>query len=277
VSLKADAGCWQPSISSYYYTPARGVLVGSLFAVALALIVYFARGFWEDFFLNLAGMFLPIVAVAPTMDTGSCFVTPAALPRNPDQTVAQWVIDAINNNILSLLVTAAILIVVTFVVLIKMFGFMKVVSPPRDDRLLQRIVGLLVAAAFMVVITAILKLVWDDFYTRAHGFSALAFFASLFLAILCVALRDWKERDRTGRRKVVWRYVLVVGAMALVAIGIVGLEIADVSVLIGAYSILILEVIEVGLFATYWGMQTYQKWKHPESDVIMTGEEAAMQ
>jgi hypothetical protein len=65
--------------------------------------------------------------------------------------------------------------------------------------------------------------------------------------------------------------------MALVAIGIVGLEIADVSVLIGAYSILILEVIEVGLFATYWGMQTYQKWKHPESDVIMTGEEAAMQ
>ena len=50
--------CWQSSISAYYYTPVRAVLVGSLFAVGLALIVYKGQDPREDFCLNLAGMFV---------------------------------------------------------------------------------------------------------------------------------------------------------------------------------------------------------------------------
>ena len=35
--------CWQTSISAYYYTPVRGILVGSLFVIGFALIVYKGR------------------------------------------------------------------------------------------------------------------------------------------------------------------------------------------------------------------------------------------
>lgn len=274
IKVRIDAGCWQPSISSYYYTPVRGVLVGTLFAVSLALIVYFGRGFWEDFFLNMAGIFLPIVAVAPTMDTGSCFVTPPVQPRNPDLSVAPWVIDAINNNILSLLWTAVIVIVSTIVVvlavMIKKNGFnrdklRKAIQDRKGNRITWRILGLLLAASLMVLLTWVLMLVWDDFYTRAHGYSALAFFVSLFFAIVAVA---WRDREDKG-----WAvgYAVVAGLMVLVAVGIVVMELANVSVVVGAYSILILEIIEMLLFAFYWCMQTYQKWKDRSEDVLTTG------
>ncbi len=46
--------CWQEAISSYYYTPARAVFVGTLVAVGLVLIVIKGRE-REDLYLNLAG------------------------------------------------------------------------------------------------------------------------------------------------------------------------------------------------------------------------------
>ncbi|MDP8988060.1 MAG: hypothetical protein M3N11_06900, partial [Actinomycetota bacterium] len=69
----AAADCWQASISAYYYTPVRGIFVGAIIAVGFSLIVIKGRGMLEDTALNFAGIFAPIVAVAPTTNVGNCW------------------------------------------------------------------------------------------------------------------------------------------------------------------------------------------------------------
>src|SRR5262249_12493625 len=94
-----DGHCFQNSISAYYYTPVRAILVGTLFAVSFALVVYRAEGKWEDLSLNLAAMFVPIVAVAPTTDVGQCWsLAPGAGALNPDGSPQAWVVANIDNN-----------------------------------------------------------------------------------------------------------------------------------------------------------------------------------
>ena len=113
------AGCWQTSVSAYYYTPVRSIFVGSMIAVGLALIVYKGRSALEDAFLNVAGMLAPVVAVAPTMDFGRCWsVKPNPLPINHDGSVAVWVVRSIDNNVHALLIAGGIGVVVAFIIAI---------------------------------------------------------------------------------------------------------------------------------------------------------------
>ena len=101
--------CFQTSISAYYYTPVRAIFVGAMMAVGLALIVYKGRKWPEDLCLNIAGLLAPIIAVAPTTDVGPCWsVRPIPLPVRPNDTLAAWVKDNINNNFYALLYAAVI-------------------------------------------------------------------------------------------------------------------------------------------------------------------------
>ncbi|WP_255583711.1 hypothetical protein [Dietzia sp. ANT_WB102] len=56
------------SISAFYYTPARGLFVGTLVAIGVALVAYrgYTRG--ENRLLNAAGMLAMVVALFPTED-----------------------------------------------------------------------------------------------------------------------------------------------------------------------------------------------------------------
>ena len=56
------------SISSFYYSPARGLVVGTLVAIGVALIAYrgYTRG--ENRLLNAAGALALVVALFPTED-----------------------------------------------------------------------------------------------------------------------------------------------------------------------------------------------------------------
>ena len=65
-------GCFQTSISAYYYTPVHGIFIGALIAVGTCLICLRGNTDPEDILLNLAGMFAPVVALVPTPGTGSC-------------------------------------------------------------------------------------------------------------------------------------------------------------------------------------------------------------
>src|SRR5688572_22472438 len=74
-------GCWQTSISAYYYTPVRAVFVGVLMAIGLMLIVIKGNNELEDGCLNVAGMLAPVVALVPTSDHGRCWsIPPSPLP-----------------------------------------------------------------------------------------------------------------------------------------------------------------------------------------------------
>src|SRR5690606_20220505 len=54
--------------SSFYYTPARGLFVGTLVAIGVALVAYrgYTRG--ENWLLNAAGTLAIVVALFPTED-----------------------------------------------------------------------------------------------------------------------------------------------------------------------------------------------------------------
>ena len=68
------SGTWLPSISHYYYTPARNVFVGALVAASVALLVLSgtdAEGAW----LDVAATFAPLIALIPVA------VDPAVMGR----------------------------------------------------------------------------------------------------------------------------------------------------------------------------------------------------
>jgi hypothetical protein len=87
------------SISAYYYTPVRGVFVGSLVAIGLGLVAIKGREGAEDVMLNLAGMLAPLVAFVPTPIS----VTVAGFEVD-QRTVPAALVPAVENNVASLLV-----------------------------------------------------------------------------------------------------------------------------------------------------------------------------
>src|SRR5215471_3051737 len=67
----------QGSVSGYYYTGVRGVLVGSLCAIGVFLFAYHGYNDWDDRLTNAAGVFAIGVALFPTAP-----VNPSPLARN---------------------------------------------------------------------------------------------------------------------------------------------------------------------------------------------------
>lgn len=61
----------QPSISLYYHTPMRDLLVGGLCAVALFLFFYSGYNKWDNYTGNFAGLFAIVVAWFPASQPGT--------------------------------------------------------------------------------------------------------------------------------------------------------------------------------------------------------------
>ena len=68
------------SISAMYYTPARGVFTGALFAIALALIALSGHSV-EQALLDIAALFAPLIAIVPTPILAE--MSPATRSRAP--------------------------------------------------------------------------------------------------------------------------------------------------------------------------------------------------
>ena len=233
---RLQVDCWQTSISAYYYTPVRAIFVGVLMAIALSLIVLQGRTARIDIALNFAGMFAPIVAIAPTTNVGTCYsVPPEPLPLDPDGGLAEWVVANIDNNMSALLITAIAGLLVA-----------ALVAAIQAGHLVVRW-GLLVTLAVVLVVTA-LFLGWDSFHTKAHGYAAILMFAFLIAVVVFNAL-DARTAGQTGFARV---YGLIAILMVLSAV--------IVFVLDWDHEILVLEAIEILLFGVFWLVQTIQYW-----------------
>ena len=235
--------CLQKSISAYYFTPVRAIFVGCMFLVGLALIAYKGREVWEDFFLNVAGMLAPIVAVVPTTAVGTCYSTKPESRPLAGGTLASWVRANVDNNMDALFIVGVIAILLGFII-----WRVNLRDPKRRDEIHPHTMGLLLGTLVVLVAVLLLKVfVRDFFFAHAHLGSAVLLFVFLGLAILA----NIRVHNREGERAWVPLYRSVLGYMVL---GV------PVSLIFGAHQVFVLEAWEILAFATYWILQTVENW-----------------
>jgi hypothetical protein len=236
---KVDPGCFQHSISAYYYTPVRGVFVGGLLGIAVCLIALRGNSDVEDALLNLAGGLAPVVAFVPTPSAGRCSSVPGtAHDPGPD----------VSNNITALLVLLAVALVLSAVLLVREGG--------------DRAEWLLLGGGALVWVGALLAfdLGRDTFLRKAHYTAAVAMFACIVAVVWLNALGFHRKQEAAGenpRHPATNRYAAIAGLM-LAGAGAMGVWDWTVG---WDHAVLFIEGWLIGLFAAFWLIQTEELWE----------------
>ena len=260
------ASCWQGSISAYYYTPVHAVFVGALVAIGVSLVALKGRNPVEDLFFNLAGVLAPIVAFVPTSQPGHVCSEPG-----DELTIRTSAL--VSNNVPALLAGATLAIVLAYAVARRQ-GKVEVATPPRTN-----LVGLAVSVVLLVVGFWWYNAEGENFEKYAHGTAALAMFVAIWLAVLLNAgwpgsvirwmyraldadppTRDPTPRQRRYRRGYrIVAAVMVLGALAIVATGVLGVD--------WDQRVFWLEAVEIAPFAVFWTLQTFEAWESGVTDL----------
>ena len=234
---RVHPGCFQTSISAYYYTPVRAVFVGALIAIGTCLITLKGNSGSEDVLLNLAGMFAPVVALVPTPHAGSCASVRHGLEdRDPN----------IANNVFALLAIGGIGLAIVAGLAIRS----KLRREPLPST--TALVGFGVAALVWVVAVVSFYADRSDFENAAHYSAAAALFACILVVVVLNAL-GWKRKQddpRAWNRYAAIAVAMLVGTVGIAAAGFAGWE----------HWLLALEITLISLFALFWSLQTAELW-----------------
>ncbi len=230
------------------YTPARAVFVGGLMAVGVSLLVIKGSTRREDVMFNIAGILAPVVGVVPTSSVGECWsLEPTPKPIDGEGNLAPWVIANIDNNIQALLLAGIVGMIAVGLIALYVYEspLAAARSAPRD-----RQIGLIVTMAVLLVGLALHRW-WDAFPTQAHGWAAVLMFGFLALGI---GVNAWERRNKPEHRRYAGLYAVI--AVLMIAVGLVMLT----AFRSWAYMVLVLEIIEIALFAIFWVAQTVEHW-----------------
>lgn len=233
-------GCWQTSISAYYFTPVHAIFIATLCALGVCLIVYQGSSDTEDALLNFAGFLAFIVATVPTKRPGGPVCGADYLPGSFDATLG------IRNNVLAILAIAAIAEVARLVVRYYAKPRQPVTRPAK------------IAMAFGYVLIAVGTVVFvrypDGFTVKAHLPAA----GTMFVFILIVAIVSGNSAGkRAGGRKFLLAYQGVTAFMALSVVAVL------VMVARGwEHTVLWAEIFGLAAFAAFWIIQTIELWKY---------------
>lgn len=227
--VKVHPGCFQTSISAYYYTPVRAVFVAALVTLGVCLICLRGSTAIEDLLLNVAGMLAPLVAFVPTPDyVRSCTSVPTPV-EHASANVA--------NNVVALEIVSGIALLIIGGVLV----FTRTTLPAR--------IGGAIGVLLWVTTLAVFLVARDAFLDNAHNVAATALF-------ICIVGAAFDNAVDTPRRRLHVLYMSLAVAM-LAALGIIAL----VGNVTGwEYWTIVLEVIVLGLFVVFWLVQTADLW-----------------
>ncbi|MEA3185360.1 MAG: hypothetical protein QOJ74_1837 [Ilumatobacteraceae bacterium] len=250
---RIKSGCLQGSISGYYYTPVRSVFVGALLAISVCLISIKGVGNTEDIALNLAGMFAPVVAFVPTDGQGTCqwvrtIPDPPVDPRGVPITnglLPDWVVANVKNNVFALLVVGVIAIVVISIM------NKRHADAPGVERI-KRLNISLIATEVVLAIAVVLYFRWGEVKTWSHFAAAGAMFFCFWIA---VGANAFKRPNQASHYKAIFTLIFVLMPVALGAILVASHLFAP-----WEETIYWLEVAEILLFASFWLVQTVQRW-----------------
>lgn len=239
-----------PSISAYYYSPARDGFVGALVAVSLALLALSGRGPSRSL-LDAAALFAPLIAFVPTQVPAgplgdllvNCGGAPACVPP------AVW--PSVDNGVTSYLVIGVLALVLTLLLGVPWGG--------RDPLIpLARIwPSVVAAAAVLLVVWLLWWLAFDVFLRWTHYVATIAFFA--LIAAVAVLEAFGMRTDVPGRPPRRFRIAYIAIAIAILA-DLVALTVIGLIGLSTTPAVFVCEFALLGLFAAFWTLQTVEKW-----------------
>lgn len=246
LQIIADDGTILPSVSAYYYTPARAVFVASLCAVGACMIVHRGRSDLEDVLLNFSGYLAFFVAFVPTAREQATSGDGAV--EIPDDFVA-----AVTNN------TTAILAVGLVAFLVEIL-----VVPQRERSTGSRGARVALAASVVAYLALLGFFVFarQTFLDFGHGVAAIILFLGIVgvVGINGVALARARAAQGHERRgQLLNRYTFGFLGMILSA----ALIILVVRPFVEQW-IFVLEAALIAQFLGFWITQTVERWKVPE-------------
>lgn len=241
-------GCWRTSISSYYWTPVRGVFVGALVAIGTCLIVLKGNTPVEDVLLNVAGALAPIVAFVPILDPKECQSTPWAASADGRANIF--------NNVGAFLLAGLVAVAVAWWV------------ARREGRgRLSRadLIGLLVTIA--LVLAGIALFLWArEFFDRwAHYLAAIPLFLVL-VAVMVVNAVSYARTEAAQKGRAMGRAELANRYLAIAALTVALVVTLGLVTWLGhwRHGTFWLEVVVIAAFAVFWAVQTAELWGEDE-------------
>lgn len=247
---RTATGCWQTSISAYYYTPAQGVFVGALVAIGVCLVALKGNTEWEDILLNIAGVLAPVVAFVPTPGKGGCRSVPV-----PTRNLSA----DIENNVVAYLAAGAVALIISAALVVRA----EVTDSAAFDE--RQIVGLLVAVGLLVGGGWWFLTARESFEAHAHNTAALALFACIVAVVVLNARGFAAEQDARSRQegRAPSGRTAVTNRYAVIAVLMVGsfLGMGAYAWLVGwDHAVLFIEGTLITLFAAFWLAQTRELW-----------------
>lgn len=229
---------WLRTLSSYYYTPARAVFVGSLCAIGAALIVYRGNTDTENVLLDFAGFLAFVVAFVPTDLDESCGYCTGLAPED--------VSAAIFNNVIAA-------IAVGFAAVVSGLFARRLLDLEEDRQSRAARVSMWVSFVAIVLAGGYFALNTDQVEEYGHEVAAIFFFVFIILVVAVNARGLSRRRDWTigaWLKAASNRYGLIALSMVLTFVVLFLMRNSF------DHWILALEALLIGQFAVFWGFQT---------------------
>lgn len=246
VAVEVPSVGWLPSISDYFYTPARNAFVGALIAASLALLALSGRGA-ERTILDAAALFAPLIALVPAVvregtipgldvPCGTC-VPPALEP------------DVANGVTTYLAILAGVLLL----------G----VALSRAGEVRGARVSLILGAVVWALVLVVGLTLPDLFLGWAHFIATVLFFG--LIAADAIVNAFWRTTSETPSRRL--RIVYIVIAVLLI-VDMIALIVATTLTwdAVGEAPpwILVGEAVALIAFLVFWWLQTWQRWNETD-------------
>jgi hypothetical protein len=248
------------SVSAYYYTSARNVLVGALVAASLGMLALSGRGI-QRALLDAAALFAPLIALVPTL------LTPATTPdaEKVCGTVSACIPDAalpdIETGVWTYLIVGAGVLLVAIVV--------SGVRVAREGRGVVRPLVPSFAVTFGVLLVVLLAWLFarEAFLVSTHLAASVVFFGLIAAVAVANAFAPADRPTRRfprGLRIAYWAIAIALVADLLGLIVVVGsglaLEVSPSPLFLG-------EAVALALFLLFWVLQSVQKWNEDDPRV----------
>ena len=242
-----------PSISAYYYTPARTVFAGALIAAATAIVALSGRGL-QRALLGAAGLFAPVIALVPTpLPSGTVPGYEGACPAGTNCVPADALPD-IDVGVVTYLVVASLTVAVSVAVT-------SAAGTIRDS-----LPSLAAAAAVIAAVFAAWTWARDAFVMNAHLVAAVFFFGLVALTAVVNAFSPPRP-GMPPRWRIALYWVVAVAMTVDIAVVVVAAS-TGLGVRAMPPSILVGETVALLLFLVFWVLQSLEKWDDADPSVL---------